>query len=501
MLFRTSLIVALILGLCVSSGCQTSPRAVDGVAGDPAGGVAGSQMADAMQQLMQAYHGYHQFNGAVLVAEGGQVVYADSFGAADVEFDVPNTPQTRFRIASITKVFTAVLILQLVDEGTVHLDSPVGEYVSMLRPDIAERVSVGQLLNHTSGLAREYFPASHDDSEAHSMRDLLQAVNENTQFLAEPGERNTYSNAGFVLLAAVIENETGETYEQALQSRIFDPLGLRDSGVEGPAHGVVPGLAQGYRLRLGTYLRAPIIDMSSTRGNGGMYSTVGDLLLFDQGLRAGTLLSPEATTTLFDIAPGSILASLQAATDPAGYPAGVGRLAWARGANPGGFRSQWTREMDGDRSVILLANLDYSPRNEITKGLFAILFGEEPPIPDRPLSDRVLAMMRDAGVDAAATLLNVERSKDENAAGRAVNELVEFGHHAIRAGRPEEAVRVFEVCDGAFPDVAGIVVSLGFAWLEAGEKGRAEEFANKALKLEPGLTDAHEVLDLVRMRH
>jgi len=450
----------------------------------------------AIAEVLETYHALHEFDGVALVAEGSRIVYQGGYGVANAEFEVANSPETRFRVASITKLFTAITVLRLAESGALDLDAPIGNSVFGLRRDIADRVTPWQLLEHRSGLDREYLPPGADLTPDYSLRELLAAVNENTEWIAEPGSTVSYSNAGFVILAGLIENVTGMTYAGAVQEHILDPVGMQDTGFEESAKVVIPGLATGYRLRLGTRIRADRVGMSWVRGNGGIYATAYDLWLLDRALRDGSLLSDASIERMFTQGEQSFAIVWQVGAPPDGYPPSIGPLAWARGANPGGFRTQWTRQLDGDRVVILLANLDHSTRHEITASILSVLLGAEAELPPRPLSHRLYETLVRSGVESA---LADEKSgaHDDEALGHAVNELVELGHHLIRAQRPTEAIDVFALSDRLFPDNPDIVASLAYANLKSGDLVEARELASRVLELRPGDADAQLILDEV----
>lgn len=477
--------VFVLLGITMLAGCAGPRPSGDGT----------PDREERLRRFVESYHRTHRFDGAVLVAEGDRLLYEDGFGEADRWHGVPNTPATRFRVASITKVFTAVLVLQLAEEGALDLDRPVGRYVPRLRPEIADEVTVRQLLTHRGGLDVEYFAGEESPEHPYTVTELVDSLNVNTSLVASPGERFSYSNAGYVALAAVIESVSGTSYRSALRTRILDPLGLVDTGTEESATEIVDGLAQGYRLRLGVPIRADHQNMSSTRGNGGIYSTVRDLWYFDLALRSGELISEESLEILYGAGPGEIVASVATNVESDGYPDAAGRVAWARGANPGGFRTQWTRQVEGELTVILLANLDYSPRQEITQGLFEIVFGGDPPVAEPSAAQRTVERLEENGMESAADYLEEIRVADEAEAGGAINELYELGHHLIRAGNPVRALEVFRTIDRVYPDIPSIVVSFGYAHLAAGNPDAADSLARRTLELEPNQPDALEVLD------
>ncbi len=444
-------------------------------------------------EILETYHAQYQFDGVALVAKGDSILYEEGLGWADVGLNVANTPSTRFRVASITKVLTSILILQLVDEGSLGLDAPVGEYVAGLRPDLGTQVTIRHLLTHTSSLPREYLPGGADPHREYRLADLVDAVNNSAPSTLTPGEEVSYSNGGFVLLAAAIETATGLRYRDALRARIFEPVGMTDSGTEEGAAFVVPGLAQGYRLRLGTYIHADRGGSAAVRGNGGVYSTAHDLLRLDRALRNGKLLSARSHSFMFTKGAGPFAIAWQVGEAPDGYPAGLGRLAWARGANPGGFRTQWMTQLEGDITIILLSNLDFAPRHDITARIFRVLSGAPVDLPRTPLSIQVLEIMRREGNSKALALISSEEIPEEDRAG-AINELVELGHHRIRAQEPQGAIPLFALADCTYPDNPGIIVSLAYAHLESGHWAQARQLAEKALRLAPDDPDAVMVL-------
>jgi CubicO group peptidase (beta-lactamase class C family) len=212
---------------------------------------------------------------AVLVARNGEVLLAKGYGLANVEHRVPNTPHTKFRLASATKSITAAAILQLQEAGKLNLDDSVAKYL----PDMphASEITIRHLLTHTSGLRS-------------SEKDPLEFT---------PGERMNYSNTGYHVLGRIIEKVTGQSYEEYLRAAIFQPLGMRGSGLDHYAP-IVPDRASGYERdgRAG-YVNAPPGDMAGAFSAGGLYSTVEDLYHFDLALLSGTFLKPETVAAAF----------------------------------------------------------------------------------------------------------------------------------------------------------------------------------------------------------
>jgi CubicO group peptidase (beta-lactamase class C family) len=175
-----------------------------------------------IDDLMSLYHEYRQFNGSVLVAEHGQVIYKKGFGLATMEWNIPNTPETKFRLGSITKQFTAAVVLQLIEEGKLRLDGRICDYLPEYPKKSGELVTIHQLLTHTSGIPSytglpDFFEKMSRDP--YSPMDFLKVFS-GLDFEFEPGSKFRYNNSGYFLLGAIIEKVSGGSYEKVLQERI-----------------------------------------------------------------------------------------------------------------------------------------------------------------------------------------------------------------------------------------------------------------------------------------
>jgi CubicO group peptidase (beta-lactamase class C family) len=235
----------------------------------------------------------NSFMGTVLVAQDGKVILDKAVGDANIEWDIDNTTDTKFRIGSVTKQFTAVLILMLVEEGKVELDAPIKTYLPN-SPASWDKVTVRHLLHHTSGIpnvtdfddfqTQKYLPKTPDEMVARFASEPLEF---------EPGTKWDYSNSGYLLLTRVVEQASGTDYESFLRSRILNPLGMANSGIDSAA-AILPKRAAGYSPAENGVANADYVFMGIPRGAGAMYSTTGDLLKWQQGLFGGQLLKPES---------------------------------------------------------------------------------------------------------------------------------------------------------------------------------------------------------------
>ena len=244
-----------------------------------------------MEQVVQSYVDSKQFMGSVLVAQDGKVVLNKGYGFANLEWDVPNTPTSKYRLGSLTKQFTAACILLLEERGKLKIDDPVKKYMPGA-PAAWDKVTIFHLLTHTSGIPSfTGFPDYAASEPFPSTPEKLVARFRDKPLEFQPGEKWNYSNSGYVLLGYLIEKISGQTYSQFVQENIFTPLGMKDSGYDSNS-AIIPHRAAGYTPIPNGIKNAGYIDMTIPLSAGGLYSTTEDLLRWEQGLMGGKLLSP-----------------------------------------------------------------------------------------------------------------------------------------------------------------------------------------------------------------
>jgi CubicO group peptidase (beta-lactamase class C family) len=234
---------------------------------------------------------------AVLVAENGKIVFEKGYGLANIEHCVPVTPDTKFRIGSITKQFTAAAILKLVEEGKLSLDDKVSKFIpDFPRGDI---VTIHHLLTHTSGIhsyteKAEFLPSV---TAPIKPEDLVRSI-QGDSYDFDPGKQWKYNNSGFFLLGYLVERVSGQPYGEYLRKTFFEPLGMNDTGVH-EATAILKHEAAGYSMIGGKLSKALNWDMSRAGGAGALYSTVGDLYRWNEGVFGGKVLKPETLKKAF----------------------------------------------------------------------------------------------------------------------------------------------------------------------------------------------------------
>jgi CubicO group peptidase (beta-lactamase class C family) len=315
---------------------------------------------------IQAYVRNGDFSGSVLVAGHGHILFRKSYGMANHEWNIPNSESTKFHIASVTKTFTAAAIVILEQQGKLKFSDQLSKYVpGYLNGD---RITIEQMLTHSSGLPDFYslpeYPAKKYQRVA--LPDLIAWVKTKPlDFL--PGSKNSYSNTGYAFLAYIIEQVSGEPYEQFVSEEILKPLGMKETGAL-LDDALIPNRADGYQPALAdSGLRnAPFYDKAILTGSGSLYSTTGDLYTWAKAIEGAHFFN---LTKLL-------------------YPYGWG----ARDTKSGhhyieqdgrapGFASHLSVFPDDDLIVIVLGNLEDAAVNAIADNLAGIALGESPSAP------------------------------------------------------------------------------------------------------------------------
>ncbi len=369
---RTTVSIALLLLLAASAAAQ--------------------DLTPKFDEYLNALVKQQRFIGSVLVARDGKVIFSKGYGLANAELDAPNTPQTKFRLGSITKQFTAAAILLLQERGKLSVQDPICKYVDNC-PSAWSEVTIHHLLSHTGGIPNF---TSFPDYQPKMMMPVttldMIARFKDKPLDFKPGEKWSYSNSGYFLLGCIIEKAAGESYESFLQKNIFEPLKLTSTGYDHFGT-ILRNRATGYSLAKGKMVNSVYLDMTQPYAAGSLYSTVEDLFLWNEGLYSGKLLSAKSLDAMTTPVMGDYAYGLAVQTKS-------GRKVISHGGGINGFATFISR-FPGDRvSIAVLRNADYgSPGpGQISVDLAAILFGEKYEIPAPPVAIKLDPKIYDAYV-------------------------------------------------------------------------------------------------------
>jgi CubicO group peptidase (beta-lactamase class C family) len=265
-----------------------------------------SQDQDNAARRMDQFVSSRDFTGVVLVARDGHVLFQKAYGMANREHDVPNKVDTKFRIGSMTKAFTAMGIMILAERMQLHVTDPLCKYIEKC-PKAWGGITLQHLLAHTSGIPSFTDFPDNDQYERLPMTPLATIARFRDKPLEfVPGSRFSYDDSGYLLLGYIIERASGEKYEDFLRKNIYEPLGMLDSGYDHPWM-ILKNRASGYARKDGQIVNSMIMEMDTPFGGGSMYSTVEDLLRWDQALYSEKLVSRKSLDQVFTPFPGPYL--------------------------------------------------------------------------------------------------------------------------------------------------------------------------------------------------
>lgn len=369
---RVSVSVALLFGLAASAAAQ--------------------DLTPKFNEYLDALVKQSRFTGAALVARDGKVIFSKGCGLANVELDVPNTPQTKFRLGSVTKQFTATAILLLQERGKLSVQDPICKYVEGC-PAAWNEVTIHHLLSHTGGIPNftnfpDYLPKMMMPVTAKEM--IARFKDKPLDF--KPGEKWSYSNSGYFLLGYIIEKVAGESYESFVQKNIFEPLKMMSTGYD-HFDTILKNRATGYSVKKGTMVNSLYLDMTQPYAAGSLYSTVEDLFLWNEALYSDKLLSGKSREAM-----------MTPVKNDYGYGLAIqtkwGRKMISHGGGINGFSTFIARFPDEKVTVVVLRNADYGSPNpgQMSSDLAAIVFGEKYVIPAPIIEVKVDPKIYDAYV-------------------------------------------------------------------------------------------------------
>ena len=338
-------------------------------------GQEGDPTGQKIEALVRAHSDLDMFSGTVLVAKNGNVIYSGAFGDANKDYPVPNRLNTRYNIGSIGKTFTAVSIMQLMDAGKLELTDLLSKFLPDFPYPQKDTITIQHLLTHTSGLG-DYFDHKEFSARMDSLRgiqDVLPLVyDQKPDFPA--GTRFQYSNSGMLLLGAVIEEVSGMPYKEYIQRHIFEPAGMTESGIVYEEE-VLPNRAIGYTKNADDTYTANILSIPPACSAGGLRTTVGDLLKFDQALYGTKLLSEESKKEMFT--PSSLNTHAACGWEVKEM---CGHRFVGHSGGAGGVEAYFFRFIDDGYTVVVLSNYT-NGGEDVAYYIPAILFGEEYSLP------------------------------------------------------------------------------------------------------------------------
>ncbi len=440
-----------------------------------------------IDQLLSKYQEYGQFNGSALVALDGKVILKKGYGFANMEWKIPNQPNTKHRLGSITKQFTAVLVLQLANQGKVDLQANLSTYLPDYPKEAGGKITVHQLLTHTAGVPNytsfpDFFTTK--SRNPHSIKELV-GIFSDLPLDFTPGSQFSYSNSGYVLLGVIIEKVTGKTYEATLKEMIFDPLGMTNTGYDHHDR-IIENRASGYEKAGSAYVNADYLDMSIPYAAGSMYSTVEDLLRWDQALYTEKVLPKKYMDLMFT-------PYVEAFGMHYGYGWSVGKIPLGEtgieqdiithGGGINGFNTLITRLPENKEVIILLNNTGGANLNDMSQGINSIINGQPYELPKQSVATAVVTTMMEKSIPTG--IKHFEEIKNNSKFHLSEQDMNTEGYRLLRDGQLEAAAAIFKLNVTAFPESFNVYDSYGEILLLQGEKEKAIANYKKSIELNP----------------
>jgi len=463
-----------------------------------------SNLAHNIEEYLDRWHEVDRFHGSVLVALENEVILRKSYGLAHREWNIPNTPDTRYRLQSISKQFTTVLIFQLAAEGKLHLDDVITEHIPEYRADTGNRITIDHLLRHTSGIPCYIINGQPRTNEREPFnwsnvytRDDLIATYMSGDLQFEPGSRYRYCNTGYFLLAVIIERVTGQIYEQVLQENILEPLDLDDPGIDSHER-IIPHRAEGYVRSPRGYVRPRFERQQNLLGTGNLYSTVDDLYTWNQVLSSGAFLPEEWRKRMFTVYWRDLHEAHAYSINVFTMQLDTGEEITYRGFTGGapGFMTDAFTFPDANLTVILLDNSSQYNHWRIAPDIYRIVRGFSCSEPKRLVSTVLakIAVEESANTARVQHELMREHHADQFAFGGLEQELNGLGYQALAMEMASDAIAIFTLNTLLFPDSWNVYDSLAEAYQNAGNVEESTQLYTKAHRIKHREDD---LLDLI----
>jgi CubicO group peptidase (beta-lactamase class C family) len=459
--------------------------------------VAAQDKAKKIDQLLSKYNEYGQFNGSALVSENGKVIFKKGYGSANMEWNIPTQPDTKFRLGSISKQFTAFLIIKLAEEGKLKLDVPISTYLPDYPKANGDKITIHHLLTHTSGTPNYTSAPNFFKEKSRNPYTPEEFVKTFSSLPLEftPGEKFNYSNSGYFLLGYIIEKISGKTYEQYLQEVILTPLKMTNTGYD-HSDIILKNRAAGYEKQGRKIVNSAYLDMSIPYAAGSLYSTVEDLYLWDQALYTNKLLSQKSMDLLFkpyistggddSYGYGWFLEEV-----PNGDKAKLKIIEHGGGIN--GFNTIISRVPADKNLVVLLNNTGGTILGEMNEGIRAILYNQPFNEPKKSMALELLDVYSENGAIAGTELY--KKLKKDPIYGIKEADINRVGYVLLQNGKKKEAIEAFKINVENFPKSGNVYDSLGEAYLADGDKNLAIVNYTKSVELDPKNEAGKKVLE------
>lgn len=452
---------------------------------------SGKDIAAKVDEYMKAAVKNDQFSGSILVARGGTAIISKGYRMANYELNVPNTPQTTFTLASLTKQFTGLAMMQLQEQGWLKVSDKICKYLDNC-PAAWQPITIHHLLTHTSGI--ENFSSLPDWDEVIAVAPNTRAgfvdVFRDLPLEFTPGEKFEYSNSGYFLLGLILERASGQSYEDYLQQNIFTPSGMKNTGLVDPIS-LQPNRASGYDWSGNYFVHPDYEDLTHAYSNGGLYSTTEDLLRWDKALYGEQLVSKKSLQEIFTSFKGGY-----------GYGWNINEKFGRQNTNHSGslmgFSTYLSRFPSEQITIIILSNSDRTSATKVANHLAAIVFGEDYELPQAQLYDILYTTLQEEGEEAAVQQYRDLKKLQQSSYDFGEDMLNELGYDLLYNKNNTGAIAIFNLAVEMFPQSANTYDSLAEGYFENKNYLRSIKNYQKSLDLDPENKNAERMLEKIK---
>jgi len=444
-----------------------------------------------IQNLIESYQLQRTFNGSVLVAQQGEVIYSGGVGFANFEWKVKNSADTKFYLASITKTFTSVTVMKLIDQGKLSLDTKLADVLKWYRSDTGNKVTIRHLLNHTSGIPNYFVLRGKTVDDV--MKEFGNGPIDKLAFAKkycqgdlefEPGTQWNYNNSAYFLLGLIIEQVSGNSFENAVFEFIFKPLGMNNSGdIQAHQYDVFPGMATGYMRNFTDFVHPTYWNMSTAYAQGSIYSNVYDLLKFDQALYDPNFLSNATYEAMFTPNLNNYGFGWEIKELPIGKDKSTKKIRTHEG-----FLFAWHTRFyqipDDQYLIVILSNGGSAPMENICSGITDILYDRQSVLMKPLIANFVFDAFKNKNVKSALEQCQSYFLKEKDKWDFSEYELNHLGYYALLSD-PDSSVSIFKFITDIYPQSWNAWDSYGEALAVVGKKTEAIQAYEKSVAINP----------------
>lgn len=453
-----------------------------------------------LDNLITTYSNQDRFQGVVLVAQHGKKILSKGYGKANIEWNINNSPNHKYMLASVSKTLTATLIMRLIDNKKLSMETYLSDALPWYNNPNGSKITIRQLLNHTSGIPNYMNLAeqSVDDvnREFGTMSiNKIEFVNKYCSKAPEytPGSKWMYNNTAYFLLGMIIEEITGKTYSEAMTEYVFRPLGMTSSGdIQPDQYQIIQSLATGYIKRDHRKSHMQYWNLSSALGAGSIYSTLDDLLKFDQALNT-SFISETSKRAMFTPELGNYGCGWEIRKANIGDHQ-TSRIIQTHEGFMWGWNNRIYRIPEDGVFIVIISNGGNAPLEKMFSGITDLIYGRETILPLPSIVEEVAKKRQSTTMAKAIAygkeLISVSPKKwDIN-----TDELNNYGYECLTTGNTNDALQLFEWNTILYPNSWNAWDSYGEGLILKGNTTDAIQAYKKSIELNPDNQSGKDIL-------